>query len=334
MAESERWAITAIRDMHQEGFIAASLTRLGWKVIYRATSPEGLDEFLTNNQEALVVQSDDFAQAFLTRPTESVLIRGHSLPSEDSATADPRSDFELEELLRNRKSERAEEQFFISATTTPILSIFSVGRHVGASSISISTADFFTQQGEKVLLVDGNTAHPTLARHFSAHNIRTAPQITSAGFSLFEVSELSGLVNLNTIANQYDTIVIDAGQLQLSFPAGRRVRDQLVSWTSHSHARPLICTRTDIASLEELRQATPHGEQWTIALTLSKVISRRERKNLETKVADQFGVPVQSISRDSRAIEKMEAQNTTLAVASPKSILLGEIARSLEVAMR
>lgn len=334
MAESERWAITAIRDMHQEGFIAASLTRLGWKVIYRATSPEGLDEFLTNNQEALVVQSDDFAQAFLTRPTESVLIRGHSLPSEDSATADPRSDFELEELLRNRKSERAEEQFFISATTTPILSIFSVGRHVGASSISISTADFFTQQGEKVLLVDGNTAHPTLARHFSAHNIRTAPQITSAGFSLFEVSELSGLVNLNTIANQYDTIVIDAGQLQLSFPAGRRVRDQLVSWTSHSHARQLICTRTDIASLEELEQATPQGQQWTIALALSKVISRRERKNLETKVADQFGVPVQSISRDSRAIEKMEAQNTTLAVASPKSILLGEIARSLEVAMR
>ncbi len=334
MAESERLAVTAIRDMHQEGFIAATLTRLGWKVIYRAISPEGLNEFLANNQEALVVQSDDFAQNSMTGSSESILIRGRSLPCVDMATADPQSDFELEELLRNRKSERAEDQFFISATATPILSIFSVGRHVGASSISIGTADFFTQQGEKVLLVDGNTAHPTLARHFTAHNIRTAPQITSAGFSLLEVSELSGLIYLNTIADQYDRIVLDVGQLQLSVPAGRRVRDQLVSWASHSHARKLICTRTDIGSFEELEQLAPQGQQWTIALALSKVKSRRERKDLEAKVAEQFGVPVQSISRDSRAIENMEAQNTTLAIASPKSILLGEIARSLEVAMR
>ena len=333
MAESERCAVTASRDMHQEGFIAASLTRLGWKVIYRATSPEGLQDFLSNNPEALVVQSDDFSQTSLNSSTESVLIRGRSLAIEDMATTNPRTDFELEELLRNRKSERAEEPFFISATSTPIISISSVGRHIGTTSISINVADLLSQQKEKVLLVDGNTAHPTLARHFSVHNIRTAPQVSSAGFALFEVNDIAGLVHLNSIADQYDAIVIDLGQLQLSYPVGRRVKDQLVSWASHSHARQLICTRTDIRSLEELELIAPQSPHWSVVLALSKVISRRERKVLEAKISERFDVPVQSISRDSRAIENMEAQNSTLANAAPKSILLGEIARSLEVAM-
>lgn len=333
MAESERSAVTAIRDMHQEGFIAASLTRLGWKVIYRATSPEGLQGFLDDNPNTLVVQSDDFALTHLARPTEVVLIRGRTQTSADEATTDPRSDFELEELLRNHKSERSEAQFFISASTTPILSVYSVGRHLGATSIAISAADVLTQRGEKVLLVDGNPAHPTLAQHFSAHDIRTAPQLTSSGFSLFEVSELAGLIYLNSIAGQYDTIVIDSGQLQLIYPAGRRVKDQLHSWASHSHARQLICTRTDIRSLDELGLIAPQSPHWSIALMLSRAISRRERKVLEAKISEQFGVPVKSISRDSHAIENMEAQNTTLTNAAPKSILLGEIARSIEVAI-
>jgi hypothetical protein len=141
------------------------------------------------------------------------------------------------------------------------------------------------------------------------------------------------MIHLGAISKVYDAIVIDAGQSQVTFPSGRRLNDQMDSWISHSHARRVFCTRTDTRSLSELQRFAPQNPHWSIALMPSKFISRRERNLLEMKVTEKFGVPVQSISRDGRAIEKMEAQSTTLANVAPKSILLGEIACSLEVAM-
>jgi two-component sensor histidine kinase len=63
MDNPNRFAITAIGDAKGEGFIAASLERQGWQVLYRALAANELTQFLDtlDLQEATLFTSGDFA---------------------------------------------------------------------------------------------------------------------------------------------------------------------------------------------------------------------------------------------------------------------------------
>jgi hypothetical protein len=117
---------------------------------------------------------------------------------------------------------------------------------------------------------------------------------------------------------------------------GRRAEDLLGSWSNNSRARILLTARDDEKSKGEISQFILREQSLrqvldlTVILLPSKLLNRRERKKLIDERSDIYGVPVEVISRDPRAIEKMELAHSTLTFTSPKSQLLRDIAPHLE----
>lgn len=334
MASDEKLVITAIRDMSQEGFIAASLARSGWKVIYRATSLTALREKLIEFPEALLLASDDFGDLSGVNRERCIEFRGRSHPLTASSSLNPQSDFELAEIIRSREAHAPTQH--ISATSAHVIAISSVGGRTGATTFAITIADQISRLGKSVLLVEGNRIHPTIACHFQIHNIRGGIAQSQYGFSICEATNLQSLNVLAQEANNFDFIVVDMGPMSLAIDGGKRVEDLLKSWTEHSRARVLISARDDVRSSSDLTrylerdQSSPHLSQRTIFLTPSKTHSGRERKKLIEEASRLFGCPVEVMSRDGRSVEKMEKSHSTLHVSAPQSPLAGDIARYLE----
>ena len=334
MASDEKLVITAIRDMNQEGFIASSLARSGWKVIYRATSLTALREKLIEFPDALLLVSDDFGDINEVKVDRSIELRGRSHPLTAASSLNPQSDFELAEIIRTREARTSSQH--LSATTAVVIAISSVGGRTGATTIAITIADQISRLGKSVLLVEGNRIHPTIAYHFQIHNIRGEIAQTQYGFSICEATDLQGLNVLAQEANKYDCIVVDMGPILPAFNGGQRVEELLKSWTEHSRARILISVRDDERSSSELtryleqEQSSPRSSQMTIFLAPSKIHSGRERKKLIEEGNRLFGCSVEIVSRDIRSIEKMEKSHSTLNVSAPQSPIAGDIARYLE----
>jgi len=334
MASGEKHVITAIRDMSQEGFIAASLARSGWQVIYRATSLAALREKLIEFPKALLLVSDDFGDTHGMHIERSIQLRGRSHPLTASSSLDPQSDFELAELIRSRETHTSVSH--ISATTAGVISILSVGGRTGATTIAITMAEQISRLGKSVLLVEGNRIHPKIAYHFQIHNIRGEIAQTQYGFSICEATNLQGLNLLAQEANNYDFIVVDAGPSSLPINGGQRVEDLLKSWSEHSRARSIISARDDersgneVTKILERERSSPHSSQSTLFLTPAKILSGRERKKQIEDSGRKFGCSVEIISRDVRSVEKMENSHSTLNLSAPQSPVAGDIARYLE----
>ncbi len=334
MVNDEKHVITAIRDMSQEGFIAASLKRSGWEVVYRATSIAALKEKLSDFPQALLLVSDDFGDVSGLQLTRSIQLRGRSHPLSASSTFDPQSDFELAEFIRAREANTSRSH--ISATSARVIGISSLGGRTGATTIAIALADRLSRSGHSLLLVDGNRIHPRIAQHFQIHNIRGAISQTAYGFSLCESTDIQGLNLLAQEANNFEFIVVDLGTTSLAVSGGARVEDLLHAWTLNSRAQKIISLRDDERSNaqlhryleEQMRQ--PNREQTTIFLTPSKILGRRERKKLTEEREQLYGSPVVVVSRDIRSVEKMEGSHTTLNVSAPQSPITGDIARYLD----
>lgn len=334
MASDEKLVITAIRDMSQEGFIAASLARSGWTVIYRATSLTALREKTIEFPEALLLASDDFGDLSGMNKERCIELRGRSHPLTSSSSLDPQNDFELAEIIRSREAHAPTQH--ISATSADVIAISSVGGRTGATTIAITIAEQISRLGKSVLLVEGNRIHPTIAYHFQIHNIRGEIAQSQYGFSICEATNLQSLTVLAQEANNFDFIVVDMGPTSLTTNGGQRVEDLLQSWTEHSRARFLISARDDERSSSEVirylerEQNSPHLSKKTIFLTPSKIHSGRERRKLIEEASRQFGCPVEILSRDIRSVEKMEKSHSTLYVSAPQSPIAGDIARYLE----
>jgi Mrp family chromosome partitioning ATPase len=333
MASDEKLVITAIRDMSQEGFIAASLARSGWKVIYRATSLMALREKVIEFPEALLLASDDFGDLSGMNKERCIELRGRSHPLTTSSSLDPQNDFELAEIIRSREAHAPTQH--ISATSADVIAISSIGGRTGATTIAITIAEQISRLGKSVLLVEGNRIHPTIAYHFQIHNIRGEIAQSQYGFSICEATNLQSLSVLAQEANHYDCIVVDMGPACLAINGGQRVEDLLQSWTEHSRARFLISARDDERSSSEViryldREQSSQLSPKAIFLTASKIHSGRERKKFIEEARRQFGCPVEIMSRDIRSVEKMEKSHSTLYVSAPQSPIAGEIARYLE----
>jgi len=330
----EKIVITAIKDMAQESFIAAALLRLGWKVVYRATSERTLSERISEYPGALVIASDDFGEVKNGDPGESIILRGRSHPRGLQAHLNPQSDFELEEILRTRKSLKSER--CIPATSATVITIASLGGFTGATTLAISIADHLSRLGKSLLLVDGNRFFPKIASHFQRHNIREQISEIDLGFSLFEARDVEGVLSLARAADNFDFIVIDYGPANIARDGGLRSEDLLFSWLKSSRAKTLLIAREDNQTRRALDQylaqyGPQHGASpLTLLLTPSKIISGREAHRLLVEARRIYGVDVDLFSRDGRAVEKMENHHSTIALTSPKSPLLRDIARYLE----
>lgn len=334
MASDEKVVITAIRDMSQEGFVATSLKRSGWSVIYRATSNSGLSEKLLEHPAALLLISDDFGDFNGLHQGRVITIRGRSHRVEEPSPLDPHNDFELAEMIRTQESELTLRH--ISATTAKVIAISSVGGHTGATTMAITVAEQIGQSGGTVLLVDGNRIYPKIAQHFQVHNIRGGIISTEYGFSICEATDLQSLTALAEQAGKYEHIVLDSGPHSLAKAGGQRVEDLLQSWALNSRAREIIMARdesrfrTEIFQLLGSEGSSSLRREVTLFLLPEKILGRRERKRFIEERGALFNNQVDILSRDQRSIAKMESAHSTLHLSAPQSLINGDIARYLQ----
>lgn len=334
MASDEKLVITAIRDMSQEGFIATSLKRSGWSVIYRATSNSGLSEKLLEYPAALLLLSDDFGFNHGLHQGRAITIRGRSHRVKEPSPLNPQSDFEVAEMIRTQEADLTVR--YISATKAEVIAISSVGGHAGATSVAITIAEQIGQLGRTVLLVDGNRIYPKIASHFQLHNIRGGITSTEYGFSICEATDLQSLTMLAEQAEKFEQVILDLGPHSLARAGGQRVEDLLRSWAINSQAREIIVARDESRFRGEISQilgseksSSLEGE---VALFLlpEKILGRRDRKRFIEERGEFFNNQVDILSRDQRSIAKMESAHSTLHLSAPQSLINGDIARYLQ----
>lgn len=329
MDDEVKSAITAIADVRLEGSVTTSLHRLGWEVACRATSSAGLVEALKDYPKALLISSDDFRSLHQITPARQL-----SLPSKIKSITDG----ELRELLRSVDEEQGSQRRTLEPTKARIYLVASNGRTVGASTIALNLAQELSQLAGSTLLLDCNSWSPYLARHLSVNGINREIAISPFGFSVGEIQTRDSLIHIAASLNGYDRIVIDYGQLlhPLATSSGRRTHEEIFSWAVQAQSHFLLLSRTDINSLEaaartmeEMRQLSPSLEAHLL-LTLTSVLSRRERARLVENSAVRSGVSCSIISRDRRSVMEMEEKGSTLSAVAPKSIVLGELRELIE----
>ncbi len=121
----DKTAITAISNISREGFISASLHRLGWRVIHRATSLQGLKQALELSPEALLITSTDFKGSDNFARNQMILI--------DFERYQDFTQENLQDLLHNIEKPQMKAGGRITATTADLVMVASFGRSVGAS---------------------------------------------------------------------------------------------------------------------------------------------------------------------------------------------------------
>ncbi|CAN2213189.1 BY-kinase domain containing protein [Candidatus Nanopelagicaceae bacterium] len=330
MDEGATSAITAIADARVESSIAASLHRLGWTVLYRATSLDGLLRAISAHPQALILSSSDF-RGFNTEVSSRHI--------QLQAPVQPMSDISLLEIIRNREEPKVANARTLRLSQAKLFFVASNGRTAGATTIALNLARELSLNTSSTLLLDCNPGNPYLSRYLGINGLNREISRTSLGFSAGEIVKRSSLLELAPLLDSYEQIVIDYGQLQdpARTVSGRRVHEEIFSWAIHSQSQVLLVSRDNPRALEDLSQiisefADVFAEtRVELLLTLSKVLSGRERTRLISQLSTEMGLKPKLISRDHRSIAEMEAKGSTLADVAPKSLVLGEIRELMEV---
>ncbi len=322
----DKTAITAISNISREGFISASLHRLGWRVIHRATSLQGLKQALELSPEALLITSTDFKGSDNFARNQMILI--------DFERYQDFTQENLQDLLHNIEKPQMKAGGRITATTADLVMVASFGRSVGASTLALNIAQEISSQDLSTLLIDGNTDHPYLSRQLSLHGVDREILRTSLGFAAFEITEARGAETLGDLADSYHRLVLDFGQLVAieRLLHGCRMRERLFSWALRSKCNFILVSKCDERSLAELIEGVTGLSKLEpsikirILLIPQQAMGSREGARLERQLSETLKVKVRVLIRDLRAVAVMEERNTTLAISSPKSALRSEIA--------
>jgi hypothetical protein len=337
VADHELLAITAIKDMEQEGAIAAALIRSGWRVVYRATSPVHLDENLTRFSGAVLLLSDDFVAAEKVQFEGTLLLRGRSNPLGKVGVAAPRSDFELGELLRSRSVEKTGAKVLIPATESAVIAFLPTQGGVGATTLALNVAEQISIFGKKVLLVDANINSPSISEHCEIHDIRGQAKEFLPNLSLFEISTIDELVRLAAIAGEFDFILADLGATSELSMTGARVGDRIFQWIFHSQGRYILTTGSSRKNIDRAERSVMRAREIApalkidLAITLDSAMSRRERLKLEADISESSSCRVATFSRDPKGISAARGRASTLMRSAPRSALSREIAQYVKV---
>jgi len=332
MDKDSNTAITAIADVAQESFIATLLAKLGFRIIYRATSAGGLSSMLSDNPNVLLVASDDFRNISEIKVGDLLIIRGKSAASSHLSQLNPQSESEFFDLVQERKRTARGEINRPIRSTSDVTLFFSTANARGATVTAINFAHELANRGESVLLIDANFAHPDLSERFNFSGLFKRAQPTNYGFTLCELASLESLNNFSQLANAFNQVVIDLGSFQERYliESGRRWEEYAYSWALQSAKQVFL-----LSSEPTLHQSTKAHERiiatnaaidCSLVFTLDRILSTRERARFTSQISKQSGLSSHLISRDIKAIDKMERENSTVLASSPKSLLRSEIA--------
>lgn len=338
MNRNEKLAITAIRDIRQEAQLSKSLLRIGWKIAHRATSVDSLVRESGKYPHALLLVSDDFGRLNNLKASRILLLRG----LQDTLTSDamefPTDDAELIALINSDLGPAQRQSFPIPKVQCRLDGFLSIGRGVGNTVNAISAADIFSSRGEKVLLTDGNFAHPNLSTRFDIRGIRDSVNSTSYGLSLRELTDLSSIINLVDNAENFDHLIIDMGQVMYRPADGRRREDALIQLLLNSGGRVNLTASPGDDSITEIKRffssLTDAGDrvQKNIFISTQKLLSQRDRNRLKDTWVSELGIEPFLLSWDSKGISRMEEAHSTLSHIAPRSLLLSDFSRYLEEA--
>ena len=337
MADEVRDAITAIRDTTQEGFIAGALLRIGFNVIHRATSVDGLSSAMEKNPGAIIVASEDFTASTFSVQNKILTIATTSKKNASGKYVNPTSDFELQELLRAPEVDDRLVQRRVPALSCDVTVVSGIYSGIGVSTMALNIAQEIAQLGESTLLLEVNQPSPFLSEHLDIPHINRGIVPTSYGFSVGEITSLETLTRFSEEAQGFSRVVLDLGKLDPieQILRGNRLEDISSTWALQSATRILLLTRSSSKSVRNIEVTTRElresalGKVPMIGVVLQSALGRRERNLVTSQVRDATKAHVAIFSRDFRAISKADEVGASLYFVSPKSALRSEILTQL-----
>ena len=316
-------AITAIRNIKQESFVAATLHEMGWNLLYRATTTDGLLTASEKYPDALIIRSADFTTG------KSAILNASLLLDDREVLTGAR----LQDLLRTIDEVEPLQSRAVPLSLSHVTLVATVDSGIGGSTCAINMAYEKAQQGAKTLLLDFNTSNPTFSRFFDVQHINRKISPSRFGFSLGEVSEITLFEEFAQSSNEFDEVVIDLGKIPKSeeLISGRRLHEVLARWSMQSASSLFIITRSDAEKLKKLKALLSQlskdsdASRTTILLVSQLAISGRESRTKCEKASEILGRPVRFLPRDLRAVEQATLERVPLSKIAPKSLLAQEI---------
>jgi MinD-like ATPase involved in chromosome partitioning or flagellar assembly len=317
-------AITAIRNIRQESFVAANLDLIGWTLTYRATDKEGLLAATRSHPSSLVIVGDDFNIEGLVFSNPAIVIN----------SKEELGDNQLQDLLREVNESDTPQSLSLPPCSAEVTVVATVDSGLGGTTCAIEIAYEKSRLGKSTLLLDFNTNNPTLSDYFDVQRINRKVLPSSLGFSLAEVSELSNIHAITQESSAFDEVVIDLGRIPSSehLVSGVRIHEVLARWSLQSASKFLLLSRSDYRSLQKLARVTSQLERTSsfikpIALLVSHLtVTGRERREISQSAATFYSGEVRFLPRDPRLVERAAKERLPIALISPKSPLVQEFA--------
>lgn len=333
MASNQLEVVTAIRDMHQEGFIAASLSRLGWKVSYRATDVTSLQEFLTENPDCITVASDDFRGVDTLRSQHLITLRGLAQPLVTGAIQSPVSDAELQHLMNSITQNPDKKVATYPKIDSQVIVLASIGRNVGTTVIATNFAAELALSSRSVLLIDCHAEHPSISSSLSIHGIWERIVESEFGFSATEVADVERIEEVSNLASQYECVVIDLGELRLNSrtSVGNRLPDVLTTWSLKSSERLHLVTdqrlnlNSDVLKLIGTLRTIAEIPYVDRIVKLTETLPKREMDQYKKCSEDELGIQTYIYPHDRRAAQAIRRDPRPLIKTAAKSLLRGQI---------
>lgn len=330
MDSSKKFAITAISDAQSEGFIAASLERQGWQVLYRALTANELSKFLETLEikEATLFISSDFA---LNGGNHFRNL--YPLINEIRLSEIPKNDHDFSEMIRESSSEKSQD--WSTFPSIPIITFTSFGRTVGTSTIALNVASEVATEGARVLLVDANPRSSFLSNYLGIFGVNREVTRTSFGFSIFEARIPEDFAKIEQEIDGYEFLIVDIGEVWQPERtiSGVRAEDYPFIWAAHYSTEMIAISCAQDLALNEVRDSLRVIEKLAIKPRISHLInnsrsySPKELIIQRKRVMDELHIYSTILPRDDRAVLRAKAVSSTLAQSAPKSALRVEIAR-------
>ena len=317
-------AITAIRGINEESFVATTLFEMGWSLQYRATTIEGLKAAAEMSPDAMIIATKDYL-------CEGSTFSNFVIYLDSTAELSPLS---LQELLRQADANEPRKMPAIPPSHINTTLITTLDSGVGGTTCAITIGHEISLRGRKTLLLDLNQENPGLSHYFDIQRINRKIAPSQFGFYVSEVSEITYFSELAQQVNDFEEVVIDLGKIVVGerFNSGVRIHEIAARWSAHSATSIFIVTRADVSSLMKLKLVAPEISNFsrhlkpTILLLSQTSLSARERKALIERAEGIFAGEVRYLPRETRMVERAATERAPISEISPKSLLSREFA--------
>jgi hypothetical protein len=319
----------------QESSIAGSLRRLEWELLFRATDQRSLQSYISDLSEPFtLIASADFKgierfahlsplmlPAVLTRSNPTyltdhdlyLLLEGES-KSERTSTA------ELPRLL---------QPTFLYAGITP---------RVGTTTLALNAAFELHEKGFHTLFIDANISRPCISQRMEIFGVNRSIHTFRDGLDLTEIDCLEALERVAGIANEYQRVVLDLGEIRVKEKVmnGCRIEDITLRWALQS-ARSLQIINNEVAPIpahfnESLRWISRinSGAKVDIAITPTHPLSRRDEVKLSESISSLLALKVHICPYERKLLRRESGPIPILGEELPRSLLRRAIQGLLE----